>query len=115
MCVTAAAVGHHSAGGPLPAVAVLSVFALSLIGMVVGVVHFNWGVGEIAALFLSMAIVIGLVGRLDSDKFVAAFSSGAKDLVNTALVIALARGTVILARDANIIDTMLHGLLPLVQ
>jgi uncharacterized ion transporter superfamily protein YfcC len=95
--------------------AVLWIFALSLIGMVIGVVHFNWGVAEIAALFLSMAIVIGLVGRLDSDRFVLAFTSGAKDLVNTALVIALARGTVVLARDAHIIDTMLHSLMPLVQ
>jgi uncharacterized ion transporter superfamily protein YfcC len=95
--------------------AVLWIFALSLIGMVIGVVHFNWGVAEIAALFLSMAIVIGLVGRLNSDQFVLAFTNGAKDLVNTALVIALARGTVVLARDAHIIDTMLHSLMPLVQ
>lgn len=95
--------------------AVLWIFAASLIGMVIGVVHFDWGVQEIAALFLSMAIVIGLVGRLDADQFVFSFTSGAKDLVNTALVIALARGTVILARDAHIIDTMLHSLMPLVQ
>jgi uncharacterized ion transporter superfamily protein YfcC len=83
--------------------------------MVIGVVHFDWGVQEIAALFLSMAIVFKLVGRLDADRFVFSFTSGAKDLVNTALVIALARGTVILARDAHIIDTMLHSLMPLVQ
>jgi uncharacterized ion transporter superfamily protein YfcC len=95
--------------------AVLWIFAGSLIGMVIGVVRFDWGVGEIAALFLSMAIAIGLVGRLGSDRFVLAFTSGAKDLVNTALVIALARGTVVLARDAHIIDTMLHSLMPLVQ
>lgn len=95
--------------------AVLWLFALSLVGMVIGVVHFDWGVAEIAALFLSMAIAIGLVGRLDADRFVLAFTSGAKDLVNTALVIALARGTVVLARDAHIIDTMLHSLMPLVQ
>jgi uncharacterized ion transporter superfamily protein YfcC len=95
--------------------AVLWIFAGSLVAMVIGVVQYGWGVAEIAALFLSMAIVIGLAGRLDSDRFVHAFTSGAKDLVNTALVIALARGTVILARDAHIIDTMLHGLMPLVQ
>ena len=35
--------------------------------------------------------------------------------MGTALVIALARGTMILARDAQIIDTMLHALTPLVQ
>ena len=39
----------------------------------------------------------------------------ARDLIGTALVLALARATVILARDAHIIDTMLHALTPLVQ
>lgn len=95
--------------------AVLAVFVLGLLTMVIGVVRFEWFVDEIAALFLVMAIVAGLVGGLNADNWVASFMQGAKDLAPTALVIALARGTVILARDAHVIDTMLHGLLPLVQ
>ena len=94
---------------------VLALFVASLGVMVFGVVEYQWGVEEIAALFLSMAILIGVVGRLGADGFVAAFLHGARDLVTTALVIALARGTVILARDAHIIGTMLHALTPLVQ
>jgi uncharacterized ion transporter superfamily protein YfcC len=94
---------------------VLFIFAGTLLGMVVGVVKFDWFIEEIAALFLARTIVVGVVGRLNSDEFMGAFMHGAKDLVGTALVIALARGTVILARDAQIIDTMLHGLMPLVQ
>lgn len=94
---------------------VLFLFATALIVMVFGVVKYEWFINEIAALFLVMAIVVGIVGRLGTDDFVDAFLQGAKDLVTTALVIALARGTMILARDANIIDTMLHGLMPLVQ
>jgi uncharacterized ion transporter superfamily protein YfcC len=95
--------------------AVLAIFALALMSMVIGVVKFDWYIDEIAALFLSMAIVVGVVGRLGPDNWVAAFMQGAKDLAPTALVIAIARGTMILARDAHIIDTMLHGLMPLVQ
>jgi len=95
--------------------AVLAIFALSLAAMVIGVIKFDWYIDEIAALFLSMAIVVGIVGRLGPDNWVAAFMQGAKDLAPTALVIAIARGTMILARDAHIIDTMLHGLMPLVQ
>jgi uncharacterized ion transporter superfamily protein YfcC len=95
--------------------AVLFIFLGFMTAMVVGVVKFEWYINEIAALFLVMAIVVGVVGRLDTDQFVAAFIAGAKDLVTTALVIALARGTMILARDAHIIDTMLHALMPLVQ
>ena len=95
--------------------AVLCLFVATLAAMVGGVVLFGWFVQEIAALFLAMAIGVGLVARLGSERFVAAFVGGARDLVGTALVIALARGTMILARDAHIIDTMLHALMPLVQ
>jgi uncharacterized ion transporter superfamily protein YfcC len=95
--------------------AVLAIFLSFMTAMVVGVIKFEWYINEIAALFLVMAIVVGIIGRLDTDQFVAAFIQGAKDLVTTGLVIALARGTMILARDAHIVDTMLHSLMPLVQ
>jgi uncharacterized ion transporter superfamily protein YfcC len=95
--------------------AVLSIFVLTLGAMVLGVVRYGWFIEEIAALFVAMAILVGIVGGLTSDDFVAAFVQGAKDLVSTALVIALARATLVVARDAHIIDTMLHGLMPLVQ
>ena len=94
---------------------VLLLFSGALITMVVGVVKFGWFIEEIAALFLVMSILVALVGRLNSDQFVDTFIQGAKDLMTTALVIALARATVILARDAQIIDTILHSLMPLIQ
>lgn len=95
--------------------AVLGIFALTLGAMVVGVVQYGWFIDEIAALFLAMAIVVGLVARLGADNWVAAFMQGVKDLAPTALVIAIARATMVIAREAHIIDTMLHELLPLVQ
>ena len=94
---------------------VLFLFSSALIVMVVGVVSYGWFIEEIAALFLVMSILVALVGRLNSDQFVDTFIQGARDLMTTALVIALARATVILARDAQIIDTILHGLMPLIQ
>lgn len=94
---------------------VLWMFLATLTVMVVGVVQYKWFIEEIAALFIVMAIAVGVVGRLSADDFIAAFMHGAKDLVSTAMVIALARGTMILARDAHVIDTMLYSLMPLVQ
>jgi uncharacterized ion transporter superfamily protein YfcC len=46
--------------------------------MVVGVVQFGWFIDEIAALFLVMAIVVGVVGPPVADNWVAAFMQGAK-------------------------------------
>ena len=92
--------------------AVLAIFALTLGAMVIGVVKYDWFIDEIAALFLAMAIVVGLVGRLAPDAWVASFMQGVKDLAPTALVIAIARATMVIARDAHVIDTMLHALMP---
>ena len=94
---------------------VLAIFVAALGVMIFGVIKFNWYIEEIAALFLVMALLVGAVGRLGAEDFVAAFMQGARDLVSTALVIALAKATVILMRDAHIIDTMLHALTPFVQ
>lgn len=94
---------------------ILGLFALTLGAMVVGVVGYNWYIDEIAALFFAMAILVAIAGRLSPDEFVASFIQGARDMVSTALVIAIARATVVIARDGQIIDTMLHALAPLVQ
>jgi uncharacterized ion transporter superfamily protein YfcC len=95
--------------------AVLSIFGLSLGLMVLGVVKFGWYIEEIAALFLAMSFVVGVVGRLSADEWVGAFVQGARDMVSTALVIALAKATVVIAKDAHVIDSMLYYLTPFVQ
>ncbi|MEP0862023.1 MAG: putative basic amino acid antiporter YfcC [Ignavibacterium sp.] len=95
--------------------AVLITFVLSLVLLVVGVVEFHWYIEEIAGMFFIMGIVVGIIGRLKSDDLIKAFVDGAKDLVGTALIIALARATLVLSRDANIIDTILYGLSPYIE
>lgn len=94
---------------------VLIAFALSLIMLVVGVIEFSWYIEEIAGMFFIMGIFVGIIGGLTSDELIKAFVDGAKDLVGTALIIALARATLVLSRDANIIDTILYGLSPYIE
>ncbi len=95
--------------------AVLITFVLSLVLLVVSVVQFHWYIEEIAGMFFIMGIVVGIIGGLKSDGLIKAFVDGAKDLVGTALIIALARATLVLSRDANIIDTILYGLSPFIE
>lgn len=95
--------------------AVLITFALSLVMLVVGVVEFKWFIEEIAAMFFIMGIVVGIIGGLKSDDLIKAFIEGAKDLVGTAFIIALARATLVISRDGQIIDTILYGLSPFVS
>lgn len=94
---------------------VLVTFALSLIMLVVGVVEFEWFIEEIAAMFFIMGILVGIIGGLKSEELIKAFIDGAKDLVGTAFIIALARATLVISRDGHIIDTILYGLAPLIE
>jgi uncharacterized ion transporter superfamily protein YfcC len=94
---------------------VLTTFALSLILLVVGVIEFGWYIQEIAGMFFIMGIVVGIIGGLSSEVLISSFIDGAKGLVGTALIIALARATLVISREGNIIDTMLFGLSPFIQ
>jgi uncharacterized ion transporter superfamily protein YfcC len=94
---------------------VLLIFVLSLAGLVVGVIEFQWFIEEISALFVIMGLLAGILGGLKTDQIVSSFINGAKDLVGTAIIVALARATLVISRDANIIDTILYGLTPFVE
>jgi uncharacterized ion transporter superfamily protein YfcC len=94
---------------------VLITFVLSLIMLVVGVVEFKWFIEEIAAMFFIMGIAVGIIGGLKSDDIIKGFIEGAKDLVGTAIIVALARATLVISRDGHIIDTILYGLSPYIS
>jgi uncharacterized ion transporter superfamily protein YfcC len=94
---------------------VLLTFALSLILIVVGVIKLDWYIQEIAAVFFIMGIAAGIIGGLKSDDLIQSFIGGAKDLVGTALIVALARATLVISRDGHIIDTVLYNLSPYIQ
>lgn len=95
--------------------AVLITFALCLVMIVVGVIELGWYIEEISAAFFIMGVVVGIIGGLKVDEFTKAFIEGAKDLVGTALIVALARATLVISRDGQIIDTVLHNLSPYIQ
>ncbi len=95
--------------------AVLLIFLLGMLLLVFGVLRLDWYIEEIAGLFLLIGLTVALAGRLSVDRTTDAFISGAQALVGTALVIGLARGILVIARDGRIIDTILHALSGLVE
>ena len=94
---------------------VLITFALSLVMLVVGVIKFEWFIEEISAMFFIMGIAVGIIGGLKSEDIIKGFLDGARDLVGTAIIVALARATLVISRDGHIIDTVLYGLSPYIE
>lgn len=89
---------------------VLVIFMLGMLVLVFGVLYFKWYIEEIAALFMILGITVGLFGRLSVTEIINSFINGAKELISTAFVIALAWSIQLIARDGKIIDTILYEL-----
>ncbi len=94
---------------------VIVVVLLSLVGLIVGALRFEWYIVEIAALFLAMGILSGIAGRLRIAEIAQSFISGAKDMMTAALVVAFSRGILVVATDGKIIDTILSSLSGMVE
>ena len=101
--------------GGVSQLATLAVFVGGMGLLVWGVLTRGWYIQEIAALFVGLAIVVAVVGRLRPGQAMDAFVDGARDLVGTALIIALARGILVIAENGRIIDSILHSLAGAVQ
>ncbi len=106
---------HPSAAAATPAPvfgtrekAVLVAFALGILGLVVGVTRYAWYINEIAGLFIAIGIVAGLIGGLGVLGTSGAFVQGARDLVQVAVIIGIARGILVVLDDGRVIDTLLH-------
>lgn len=96
-------------------ISVLILFGLGMLALILGVIFRGWYINEISALFLALALIIGLVSNLNINQVAAAFVDGAKDLVKVAFIIALARSILVVASDGQIIDSILHGLSGIVK
>lgn len=83
--------------------------------LVFGVLRFAWYIPEIAALFLVMGLVIGLVNGFGLNGTATRFAQGCSDLVVGALCVGFAYAILVVLTDAQVIDTILHGIVGMVS
>jgi len=86
---------------------ILSGFAAGMCIMVWGLLARKWYIEEVSMVFLGIGLMGGLIARFDQKKIAESFVLGCKDLTCAAVIIGLARGVLIVARDGKIIDTVL--------
>lgn len=70
----------------------------------------NFYFPEAAALFLVMAVVVGLIARLGEEGTVTTIVAGAGDFLGAALIVVLARGITVVMKNAYMTDTLLHSM-----
>lgn len=84
-------------------------FFLTIGIFVYGSLQREWGVEELAALFIIDGIVTAIIAKVKPNDFVATFMDGARNILFGALVIGVARGVTVLMEDGKFIDTIVNG------
>jgi uncharacterized ion transporter superfamily protein YfcC len=70
----------------------------------------DWYFPELAALFIVMALVVGLVGGLGEKGLTDTVVKGAGDFIGVGLIIVLARGVTVIMNNSEITDTILNSM-----
>lgn len=77
--------------------------------LVFGVIQFDWYIKEISALFLGMAMLVAIAGKLGFNGFAEELIVGMGNLAGGALVVGFARGILVVLTEGQILDTILHA------
>ncbi|MCL2567717.1 MAG: YfcC family protein [Alphaproteobacteria bacterium] len=88
---------------------ILVLLFAAIIFMVFAIIKLDWWMSEITMLFIALAVISGLIAKMDNNTFWDSFIDGSKDLLSAALVIGLSRAIVVVANEGMILDTILNG------
>ncbi|WP_106477344.1 YfcC family protein [Phytohalomonas tamaricis] len=89
---------------------VLGTFMIGLAVMLYGVFAYSWYINEIAATFLGIAVIAGLMARMKPGEINTYFFEGAASVTTGALLVGLARGIQVLLDQGQIGDTIVDML-----
>jgi uncharacterized ion transporter superfamily protein YfcC len=104
----APAENHPGLDGRHRWVAGVTLAALGL--MVYGIAIPKWYIEELAAIFVALGLVAGLVGGLGANGTAKRFAEGASELASTALLIGFARSIALILEDGQVLHTIVNGL-----
>lgn len=78
--------------------------------LVAGIALYGWYLVELGAIFLALAVAVGLIAGIGVDAIAKEFTRGAAELTGTALLIGFARSIALLMEDGEILHTVVNAL-----
>lgn len=98
--------------GTLDTRKILSILALvvALVAIVYGCIKLDWDFAEQSAVFLVLAVAVGLIAGFDANKICAEFMNGTKKMLTAAFIIMFARAIGSVLSAGKITDTIVHSM-----
>jgi uncharacterized ion transporter superfamily protein YfcC len=87
---------------------VLITIAGGFAAIIYGALKLGWYIDEMAAIFLIMGVVAGLVTRMPFNTIAKSFSRGCADISSAAIILGFARAVLVILEDGMVMDTILH-------
>ncbi len=84
--------------------------ATALVFFVFAVVKFQWTTDHMAAFFVIIGLVAGIIAGMNYNTIAITFLEGCKNLVYGALIIGLARAVLVIMENGQILDTLVNAL-----
>ena len=91
-------------------IALLGAFGAGIVFFVWGCAVHEWGLGELSAVVLALALLAVPLGSLTPNRAAREFSAGAAEMTNTALLIGFAKTIQVLLEEGKVIDAVVQGL-----
>lgn len=82
----------------------------ALIFFVFAVVKFQWTTDHMAAFFVIIGLIAGIIAGMNYNTIAITFLEGCKNLVYGALIIGLARAVLVIMENGQILDTLVNAL-----
>jgi len=82
----------------------------ALVLLVFGIYQYSWYLVELGAMFFALAVVVGLISKLNMNETAKIFGKGASELTATALLIGFARSIALLLEDGEVLHTVVNAL-----
>ena len=96
-------------------IAVLVIMAAGFGILIYGLSKKGWYFEEMSGLFIFMGITCGLVSGYGPSRIAKEFGNGAKGIVVGCLIIGIARTVEVILSDAKILDTIVYGIVNIVN
>lgn len=88
---------------------ILNLLMFTILYLIIGVMGYGWYIMEIATLFFVMGLAAGISFEFSLNEITNHFLDGVRDILSAGLIVGLAGGIIIILKNGQIIDTILHS------